>query len=467
MRVERATTERRRSSISTWTVDPEYRVYAWNGDDGTLLEGWPKLTPRPCWATPALGDLSGDGLGDVVVPCANGKLYAWNSNGEELLDGDDDPSTDGVFARLGATWAYGSPVLVDIDHDGSLEIIVGSRSDSVYCWNADGSNVPGWPVWAGSGDPGGVLASPCAADLNGDGSVEIVVVANDLQLIVFTEEGDTLDGWPVSIDVGGDFPPSPTVADLTGSGTLEIIQPDEDGLIHVFTWDGQPVYGWPRPTAPGNGLPQSSVSVGDVDGDGEPDLIVGDNDFCVNALRADGEMLPGWPIRTDGEIHGSPTLADLDGDGDVEVIISSMDSHIYVWDCGASYEEGETVQWATWRHNVSRTGDIAHALPVGVADGGGESALALALEQNVPNPFNPLTTIAYSVPADAAEIRIAVYDVAGRLVRTLAAGVAEPGRHAVTWDGRDEKGERVASGIYFVRLAAGDRARERKIVLLK
>ncbi len=445
----------------------EYRIFAWNADDGTLVDGWPVSTTKFCWATAALGDLTGDGLAEVVIPCADGYLYGWDSSGDEIIDGDNDPSTDGVFAWLGAEWAYGSPTLVDIDADRDLEIIVGSRNDSVYCWNGDGTRVPGWPVWAGSGDPGGVVASPCAADLNGDGSVEVVVIASDLQLIVFSASGATLDGWPVAVDVGGDFPPSPTVADLTGNGKLEIIQLDENGLVHVFTWQGEAVDGWPQPTAPGGVLPQSSASVGDVDGDGLPDVIVGDNGFKVNAFHADGEMIRGWPILTDGQIYASPTLADLDGDGDVEVIVSGMDVYVYVWDCESPYEEGETVQWATWRHDSSRTGFFGHEAPVGVANGHVSAPLTLALEQNVPNPFNPTTRIAYHVPAGVAGIGLRVHDVTGRLVRTLVEGAVEPGRHAVAWDGRDERGAAVASGVYFVRLSAGERSSAKKILLLK
>jgi flagellar hook assembly protein FlgD len=60
-----------------------------------------------------------------------------------------------------------------------------------------------------------------------------------------------------------------------------------------------------------------------------------------------------------------------------------------------------------------------------------------------------------------------VYDLAGRHVRTLADRVCEPGQHEVTWDGRNERGERVGSGVYFLRLEDGHSVSSKKLVLLK
>jgi len=84
-----------------------------------------------------------------------------------------------------------------------------------------------------------------------------------------------------------------------------------------------------------------------------------------------------------------------------------------------------------------------------------------------PNPFNPVTSVDYDVPAAGGPVDIAVFDVAGRLVATLYSGYHDPGTHSVTWDGRDNHGRDVASGIYFVRLDTRDYRASRKMVLLK
>ncbi len=88
------------------------------------------------------------------------------------------------------------------------------------------------------------------------------------------------------------------------------------------------------------------------------------------------------------------------------------------------------------------------------------------LDQNRPNPFNPTTDINYSVPADG-HVKIAVYNVLGEEVKSLVDGVQEAGSRTVTWDGTDQEGNRVDSGIYFYKLNAGGFTETRKMTLIK
>jgi hypothetical protein len=107
-------------------------------------------------------------------------------------------------------------------------------------------------------------------------------------------------------------------------------------------------------------------------------------------------------------------------------------------------------------------------LPTAVKDEGTPAApfADLTVLPNYPNPFNPSTTIRYDIPT-TQEIRLAVYDVHGRLVRALVDGVESAGVHEVTWEGRNNRGEEVASGVYFVRLSGGGQIATGKIVLAK
>lgn len=89
--------------------------------------------------------------------------------------------------------------------------------------------------------------------------------------------------------------------------------------------------------------------------------------------------------------------------------------------------------------------------------------------QNYPNPFNPETWIPYRLVAEA-NVKIAIYDVCGQLVRALEIGVQPAGRYfskdkAAHWDGKNEAGEEVASGIYFYTITAGDFSATRKMVV--
>ncbi|MCK6621004.1 MAG: T9SS type A sorting domain-containing protein [Calditrichaceae bacterium] len=89
-----------------------------------------------------------------------------------------------------------------------------------------------------------------------------------------------------------------------------------------------------------------------------------------------------------------------------------------------------------------------------------------ALSQNYPNPFNPATTITLSLPQDS-RVSLEVYDITGRKVRTLADQPLPAGVHKIAWDGRNEGGEAVSSGVYIYRVQAGAFVESRKMVLLR
>lgn len=95
-----------------------------------------------------------------------------------------------------------------------------------------------------------------------------------------------------------------------------------------------------------------------------------------------------------------------------------------------------------------------------------ETAGAFQLWGNVPNPFNPSTTIRFELPR-RGDVRLSVYDLSGRLVTVLTEGRHGPGEHEVVWMGRDTRGAPVASGVYFCRMEAGGFSRTTKMVLLK
>jgi hypothetical protein len=99
--------------------------------------------------------------------------------------------------------------------------------------------------------------------------------------------------------------------------------------------------------------------------------------------------------------------------------------------------------------------------------GDGSSPVSFALHASVPNPFNPTTTIRYDVPSGGADVSISIFDVAGRLVRELVNEHRSTGTWSVQWNGDDDRGQRVASGVYFYRMRAGDFVDTKKMVLLK
>jgi hypothetical protein len=104
--------------------------------------------------------------------------------------------------------------------------------------------------------------------------------------------------------------------------------------------------------------------------------------------------------------------------------------------------------------------------PTSVEDEESGAISSFSLKQNVPNPFNSATIIEYSLPRESG-VEIAIYNILGQKVRTLLEGGQAAGRRRVVWDGRNEKGQEVSSGIYFYRIEAGEFVQTRKMLLLK
>jgi hypothetical protein len=108
-----------------------------------------------------------------------------------------------------------------------------------------------------------------------------------------------------------------------------------------------------------------------------------------------------------------------------------------------------------------------------ITDPGGPTAVGkpkhtfrYELAANFPNPFNPLTTIAYSL-GKTSRVRLTIYDVRGRVVNVLVDREQPVGQYRTSWDGRDSFGSQAASGVYFLKLSAGDFSKVRKMVLIR
>lgn len=125
---------------------------------------------------------------------------------------------------------------------------------------------------------------------------------------------------------------------------------------------------------------------------------------------------------------------------------------------------GSATVVVTAPNRIPYASTIAITESTGVVGGG--AARVTALLQNSPNPFNPSTEIAFTL-ARPGRVSIAVYDVGGRRVASLKDGEAEAGSFRLVWDGRDESGQDVAAGTYFVRMLGADSHFERKMILLR
>jgi len=118
--------------------------------------------------------------------------------------------------------------------------------------------------------------------------------------------------------------------------------------------------------------------------------------------------------------------------------------------------------------NISNidTGVAYFELVLDVNDGSADLPEDFSLSQNYPNPFNPSTSFNYTLPIQA-HVNITVFNVQGRQVRTIADADQSAGEHTVEWNGTDESGNSVATGVYFYRMDAGNFSETRKMILVK
>ncbi len=125
----------------------------------------------------------------------------------------------------------------------------------------------------------------------------------------------------------------------------------------------------------------------------------------------------------------------------------------------AVYVDSRGDTWIGTHEGLARVQDIT-------AVGDDSAPVMFTLEANYPNPFNLATTIPYTL-SELRTVTLRIHDFAGQVVRELVSGRVEPGRHEVVWDGRDDAGAPVASGVYLVWLVGGGTSQVRRITLVK
>jgi flagellar hook assembly protein FlgD len=99
-------------------------------------------------------------------------------------------------------------------------------------------------------------------------------------------------------------------------------------------------------------------------------------------------------------------------------------------------------------------------------DTGQTLASRLILRDNYPNPFNPQTTIYYTLP-EPGRVQLEIFNVGGALIRTLVDETQAAGERLKIWDGRDDHGRAASSGVYFYRLRTGNESVAKRMVLLR
>jgi hypothetical protein len=366
----------------------------------------------------------------------------------------------------------------DLDEDAIEDLVVGDMYDlnvAVLLGNGNGTfQTPSY--FACGGAPEHVLVR----DVNNDYH-EDLVVAN-------------VSAGTVSIllgDGGGEYPAVTTydahgmakgiaVADFNGDGAQDLAVAAGE-YASVLLGQGDGTFG---PCALyGAGARVFSVAAEDLDGDDDIDLAVVDYlgdavSVLVNRIidspvegafyaveEAGGTVVLRWSVAALGSVRGFNVYRSVSPEGPFarvnEQLIAPSES--------GSFEDAtvwpQTTFWYELRAVLPDGSEDVVGFGLASVTTGGRLAATLAPAS--PNPFTRETTVVFDVPGGAGAVELAVYDVAGRLVRTLASGPVERGRHEAVWDGRDSGGAQVAAGVYFLRLDVGGAMRTEKSIVVR
>lgn len=374
----------------------------------------------------ATGDLQASiGGGDIISE------FVTSARDIDMGTTDTSSALFGYDARLGS----GSAVTVttsDIDGDGHKEI---------YCnaWNkynsffveATGANTYSYGdttnVIVGVASDGVALMQASAADLDGDGKDEVYA-------------SDCYSGYVYAItDNDGE------ATNLDSSEFLAI----DDATVTGGAWIS---YG---------------VVTYDFDGDGTPEAYFGGSGYD-DILKWDGSAWTTWTTdSTAGGFVSKMDVGDLDGDGNYELITphqSVLDSMEQVTgDSTSGFDTTTVVNPHIWFVRVSEFGDDE----LGVTNYRIVTPMDYELENAYPNPFNPTTTINYTLPINK-EISLIVYNQLGQKITTLVDNRQQnAGTYQVVWNGTNSYGKKVASGVYFYMLKYGNYSQTKKVTFLK
>lgn len=428
------------------------------------------------FAAPA--DVDGDGQLELYMGRAGGAQ-------DQLLFVAAGGWTDGLPPAMALPRTTQAAAWGDPDGDGDADLYVAYRNVPNALFLNDGSGgfsefTP--PVLADAGNGNGVAWG----DFDADSDLDLFLANFGEPNRLFRNDGGlAFTELPAAAWADSGRSVSPSFVDVDQDGRLDLYYCDAPGIPRVVLNREQ---GWAFASVgelavPGN---FTASAWGDADGDGDLDLALAAYDdssssrLLLNDSSGDNHWLQVGLTGTSSNTHGLGTwLRAYTASGVQHRYLSgstgnrAQDALVVHFGLGSdALVDSLVLEWPSGI--VQRILDLPADQRIDVLEdanstaigGGGQPRLALTMLGNVPNPFNPATTLHFHLPS-AGAARVHVLDTSGRLVRELFAGPLDAGPHEIRWDGRDATGGRVASGTYYgVVTHQGHRA-ARSMTLLK
>jgi hypothetical protein len=471
--------------------------------DGSDLDGWPQDTDHWIFATVSIADVNNDGEWDVVVgdqvsstDPAN-YIYAWDKDGD-MLTGFPAGPTDAIYTQIG---------IADITGDDNVNLIISSNlfAYGYDCYNHDGTHNEDWPLPCGTGwDSVTMQTTPVFGDFTGDGNIEMAGAATgftswivelylwstdveyneDLAYMIIdgcnirhdgvfeqTSEPPSIIVEPQSFDITL-YKNETTTTDLTlsneGSGAVDFALEIDENWI-----EAEPMAG----TIPAGEIFTIDIefSAADLDPDMYNGNIVINFDGESIVVPVSLEVLP-LPMPTELAINSETALFSWD-EPDYERI-TLLEYNVYLNDVQVAtteeteYQFEELVNGETYIAGVAAVFDIGESeiaeLEFTYEGVNADDPIVSATELigNYPNPFNPETNISFSLAA-GSRVKIEIFNIHGQKVQTLVNSEYPAGHHNVVWDGRDNKAQKVGSGVFFYRMKTGVYDEVKRMVLIK
>jgi len=478
-----------------------------NGDN--FNDNFPFPVPNGVSGTPAIGDIDNDGIPEII--CMDRyDLFVLKPDGS-VMNGWPQQPFDGNAKYWGT-----SPVMADLTGDGFLEIITaasgpiptGGTPSGVIVYKYDGSILDGWPQQF----PFITHCPPTVADLDNNGSIEIIVGRESTEaygdfLYIFNFDG-SLYGEAPYYSFGnvkgpiiiGNIDSSPEKEIIFDSNFTEV--QNNLGFIQGIHCDGDSLDGFPL--RPKGCTTANSCVFGDVNQDGFLDLISYSDDFDSLWIYTYDLEVPYDPLQIEwktyqydfqrlGQYHqpysfDPPTnfQASADSHGINLTWIQPANQRNYAYSifrddnllartpytnfCDSLVQSYTTYHYyikSVYEQGFSSPSEVIEITTDSISV---DSQIPIKLSLSAyPNPFSTSTTISFSGKLNFHELsRIKIYNVKGQLVREILPVSPSPGLPvSVTWDGRDETGEEVKSGVYFCTLKNGEEQLVKKLVLVR